>query len=276
MKTVVEEVVTSWTAGTAESPAQEAQIAKTLRSLMDNGGFAAVKIIGYEHNWSDAGAYPVELMNDAASAFAGVGFHCYSGAVWQQDAFHSAYLNKDILFTECSGVYGSDWWSNLKWYMDNIFIGSIEHNSRSGLPALTAVRLPVATVNRDGSWSMNQEFYAMAQSSKATIPRDAGGPSGKHIGVSVGRSQSWALRITAFVTGRSNANDWLRYSLVVLNWDDYPNGSWNPTPVKTTIELRGQQQKRERSRVSGRSWLTSLYNLRLTSQILPLRHKGYR
>ncbi|KAH9852409.1 hypothetical protein C2E23DRAFT_895152, partial [Lenzites betulinus] len=61
MKTVVEEVVTSWTAGTAESPAQEAQIAKTLRSLMDNGGFAAVKIIGYEHNWSDAGAYPVEL-----------------------------------------------------------------------------------------------------------------------------------------------------------------------------------------------------------------------
>ncbi|KAH9852410.1 hypothetical protein C2E23DRAFT_730867 [Lenzites betulinus] len=132
-------------------------------------------------------------MNDAASAFAGVGFHCYSGAVWQQDAFHSAYLNKDILFTECSGVYGSDWWSNLKWYMDNIFIGSIEHNSRSGLPALTA-------------------------SSKATIPRDAGGPSGKHIGVSVGRSQSWALRITAFVTGRSNANDWLRYSLVVLNW----------------------------------------------------------
>ncbi|KAH9847953.1 glycoside hydrolase [Lenzites betulinus] len=240
------------------SPAQEAQIAKTLRSLMDNGGFAAVKIIGYEHNWNDAGAYPVELMNDGASAFAGVGFHCYSGAVSQQDAFHNAYPNKDILFTECSGVYGSDWWSDLKWYMDNIFIGSIEHNSRSGLmwnlaldgngqPMLPGTNScsppcrPVATVNNDGSWSMNQEFYAMAQSSKATIPRDAGGPSGKRIGVSVGGSQSWALRVTAFVTGRSNSNDWLRYSLVVLNWDDYPNGSWNPTPVKTTIEFRGQQ-----------------------------------
>ncbi len=53
-------------------------------------------------------------MNDAASAFAGVGFHCYSGSVGQQDAFHSAYPKKDILFTECSGVYGSDWWSDLK------------------------------------------------------------------------------------------------------------------------------------------------------------------
>ncbi|OJT08110.1 Endo-1,6-beta-D-glucanase [Trametes pubescens] len=238
--------------------AQEAQVAKTLRTLMNNNGFSGTKIIGYDHNWNDAAGYPVDLMNDAASAFAGVGFHCYSGSVGQQDAFHSAYPKKDILFTECSGVYGSDWWSDLKWYMDNIFIGAIEHNSKTGLmwnialdgngqPMLPGTNScsppcrPVATVNSDGSWSVNQEFYAMAQASKAIIPRDAGGPFGRRIAVSLGGSQSWALRVSAFVTGRANSDDWLRYSLVVLNWADNINGAWNPTPVKTTIEFRGQQ-----------------------------------
>ena len=60
--------------------------------------------------------------------------------------------------------------------------------------------------------------YAMAQASKAILPRDAGGPWGKRIGVSVGGNLNWALRVGAFVTGRANSNDWLRYSLVVLNW----------------------------------------------------------
>ena len=113
---------------------------------------------------------------------------------------------------------------------------------------------PVVTVNSDGSWSVNQEcecrasvharppadhsrdplvlvpcprsytacrrreVYAMGQASKAIIPRDAGGPFGKRIGVSVGGSLNWALRVGAYVTGRRNSADWLRYSLVVLNW----------------------------------------------------------
>ncbi|KAI0632331.1 glycoside hydrolase [Trametes polyzona] len=240
------------------TPDQEAAIAQSLRSLMDSNGFSGTKIFGYDHNWADGGGYPIDLMNDGASAFAGVGFHCYSGGVAQQDAFHYAYPKKAILFTECSGTYGSDWWSDLKWYMDNIFIGSIEHNSHTGLmwnlaldgngqPMLPGTNScsppcrPVVTVNSDGSWSVNQEFYAMAQASKAIIPRDAGGPWGKRISVSVGGNQNWALRVSAFVTGRSNTNDWLRYSLVVLNWADFPQGYWNPTPVKTTIEFRGKQ-----------------------------------
>ncbi|KAI0365705.1 glycoside hydrolase [Pilatotrama ljubarskyi] len=240
------------------TPAQEAQIAKTLRTLMNNNGFSGVKIIGYDHNWIDGSGYPIDLMNDGSGAFAGVAFHCYAGSVAQQDAFHAAYPKKDIFFTECSGVYGSDWWSDLKWYMDNIFIGAIEHNSHTGLmwnlaldgngqPMLPGTNScsppcrPVVTVNSDGSWSVNQEFYAMAQASKAILPRDAGGPWGKRIGVSVGGNQNWALRVGAYVTGRANSNDWLRYSLVVLNWNDYPNGGWSPTPVKTTIEFRGKQ-----------------------------------
>ena len=44
------------------SAAQEAAIGKTLRSLMNSNGFSNTKLIGYEHNWIDAGGYPVTLV----------------------------------------------------------------------------------------------------------------------------------------------------------------------------------------------------------------------
>lgn len=59
--------------------------------------------------------------------------------------------------------------------------------------------------------------YSMAQASKAIIPKDAGGPFGQRIGVSVGGSLNWALRVGAYVTGRLSPSDWLRYSIVVMN-----------------------------------------------------------
>ncbi len=118
------------------SASQEAQIGLALRSLMDSNGFSGTKIIGYDHNWDDAGSYPIQLvrhpsssttyasygtltqlypqMQQASSAFAGVSFHCYGGSVSQQDIFHSAYPDKEIYFTECSGTQGSDWWSDIK------------------------------------------------------------------------------------------------------------------------------------------------------------------
>ena len=98
---------------------------------------------------------------------------------------------------------------------------------------------PLVTVNSDGSYSFNQEcafslctplrlpywtclsflslVYSMAQASKAIIPKDAGGPFGQRIGVSVGGSVGWALRVGAYVTGRSSSSDWSRYSIVVMN-----------------------------------------------------------
>lgn len=68
------------------------------------------------------------------------------------------------------------------------------------------------------SYALIYTVYAIAQASKAVLPRDQGGPFGTRIGVSVGGSMSWGLRVNAFVTGRTNPSDWLRYSLVVLNW----------------------------------------------------------
>ncbi|GLB39557.1 putative glycosyl hydrolase 30 family protein [Lyophyllum shimeji] len=236
----------------------EAQIASDLRSLLNDNGLSDVKIIGYEHNWDNAGSYAVQLMQDAPDAFAGAAFHCYAGRVSDQDAFHEAYPSKEIYFTECTGMIGSDWWTDIKWYMDNLWIGSVEHNAKAGLmwnlaldgsgnprfpgtPSCNSGCRPLATVNSDGSYSLNQEFYSMAQVSKAVYPKDADGPYGQRIGVSVDGNLGWALRVGAFVTRRVNSADWPRYSLVVLNWDDNASTSWNPTPVKTTISFRGAQ-----------------------------------
>ncbi|KAJ7206033.1 glucan endo-1,6-beta-glucosidase [Mycena pura] len=259
---------------TSMSVAVYAQIGIALRGLMNSNGFSTVKLIGYEHNWDDAGAYPIQLMEAAPDAFDGVAFHCYAGTVSQQDTFHVAYPTKEIYFTECAGTIGSDWWSDIKvcqllrlkhmsntsckWYMDNLFIGAITHNAHSALmwnialdsgtpklPGTTSCGGPgcrsIAQVNNDGSYSLNQEFYSMAQASKAVLPKDDGGLWGKRIGVAVGGELAWALVVGAYMTPRVNATDWLRYSLVVLNWDDNEGGTWDPQPVQTTIEFRDMQ-----------------------------------
>ena len=67
-------------------------------------------------------------------------------------------------------------------------------------------------------WHFFSTVYSMAQASKAILPRDVGGPWGKRIGVSVGGTLGWGLVVGAYVTGRVSSSDWLRYSLVVLNW----------------------------------------------------------
>lgn len=99
----------------------------------------------------------------------------------------------------------------------------------------------VVQINNNGTWSVNQEFYSMAQASKAILPRDVGGPWGQRIGVSVGGSLDWALVVGAYKTGRVLSSDLNRYSIVVLNWDDGVSTSRNPQPVKATIEFRGMQ-----------------------------------
>jgi len=59
--------------------------------------------------------------------------------------------------------------------------------------------------------------YVMAQTSRAVIPKDPGGPFASRIGVTVGGPLSWALRVGAYRTGRTSSQlD--RYTIVVLNW----------------------------------------------------------
>ncbi|KAG6844261.1 hypothetical protein H0H87_008354 [Tephrocybe sp. NHM501043] len=246
------------------TPAVEGQIGTVLRTLLNDNGLSAVKVVGYEHNWDTAGAYPVQLMQAAGDSFAGAALHCYAGVVSGQDTFHNAYPSKEIYFTECTGTYGSDWWSDIKVLMWNLALDGSGNPKFPGTNSCGGAGCrPLVTVNSDGSYSFNQEsidrvsVYAMAQVSKATYPKDAGGPYGQRIGVSVGGNLSWALRVGAFVTQRTSSSDWLRYSLVVLNCkpfsqsnqfradqqkgDDSASTSWNPVPVKTTIAFRGMQ-----------------------------------
>lgn len=156
------------------SASQEADIGTALRSLMNDNGFTDQLIIGYEHNWDDAGAYPVTLMEDAPNAFSGASFHCYAGSVSDQQTFVNDEPGKAVYFTECTGEYGSDWWSDIKWYMDNIFLGAPNYYAQTGamwnlaldgngqpqLPGSDSCGTPcrpVVTVNSNGTYSWNQE-----------------------------------------------------------------------------------------------------------------------
>ncbi|PPQ98667.1 hypothetical protein CVT26_013813 [Gymnopilus dilepis] len=232
------------------TPTVMGQIGTSLRSLLNSNGLSGVQIIGYEHNWDDANAYPVTLfikafvlictrkMNSYSSAFSGVAFHCYAGSVSNQAQFHNAWPSK----AQCTGTFGSDWWSDIKGLMWNL---ALDGNGNPKLPGTNSCGgpgcRPLVTVNSDGSYSYNQEFYAMAQASKAIIPKDPGGPFGQRIGVTVQGSLSWALVVGAYVVRRVNPSDWLQYSIVVLNWDDSASTTWNPQPVTATIEFRGMQ-----------------------------------
>ncbi|KAF8209562.1 glucan endo-1,6-beta-glucosidase [Mycena galopus ATCC 62051] len=251
------------------TPAIEGKIGAALRTLLNNNGLSSVKIVGYEHNWDDAAEYPVQLVNYSRRET----IEGYAGTVSEQASFHSAFPSKvgrflvgftaivRLHFLECSGSIGSDFWSDIKWYMDNLWIGSLENYSQSGLmfnialdgsgdPMLPGANScgsgcrPIVTINGDGSYSYNQEckpslFFSHA--SKAIIPKDVGGPWGQRIKVSVGGSLNWALRVGAYATGRVSSSDWTRYSLVVMNWNDNASAGLNPVPVTTTVEFRGMQ-----------------------------------
>jgi len=175
--------------------------------------------------------------------------------VYQDQAnFTSKYPDKEVFFTECSGTIGSDWWSDIKSNTDKITIGSLEYGSSSAMIWNLALdgsggpKLPnadscnggcrgVVTINSDGTWTANQEFYALGQAAKAIVPKDPNGPYGKRIGVSVSGGQDWALRVGAYKTERTSSSDPARYSLVVLNWND---GS-SDGAVNSTIEFNGKQ-----------------------------------
>ncbi|KAJ7085776.1 glycoside hydrolase family 30 protein [Mycena belliarum] len=239
--------------------ATAATIGRALRTLMNNNGFANVKLIGYDHNFSNAAGYPVQLMQQAGDSFAGASFHCYGGTVSQIESFRSAFPTKEVHLTECSGVYGSDWWNDIKVRGPNEpFIGGPEHNAKSsmmwnlaldgnGQPKLPGARScgtpcrGIVQIDADGTWSLNQEFWPIAHAGKAIAPRDAGGAYGQRISVSVTGTYYWALRVSAYVTPRLSPTDKTRYSLVVLNWRDYATSVWNPTPQLTTINFRGVQ-----------------------------------
>jgi len=221
-------------------------------------GFPVLNFLDSNTIFDSAGGYPVQLMQQAADSFVGAAFHCYGGTVGNIDTFRSSYPVKEIHITECSGVYGTDWWNDIKWYTDNLFVGGPEHYAKSSmmwnlaldgsgkpmLPGAKSCGIPcrgIAQINSNGTWSLNQEFWAIAHAGKAIAPRYPGGAFGKRIAVAVSGTWYWALRVSAYATSGLSPTDKTRYSLVVLNWRDYATSSFNATEQPATINFRGVQ-----------------------------------
>lgn len=111
---------------------EAAFIGNNLGPALAAAGLGTVKIIGYDHNWDDS-SYPETLLANASTSsyMAGTGFHCYAGDVSTQSTVKNAYPNKDIWFTECSGVVGSKFAVDLAWDAENLLIGATRNWARS-------------------------------------------------------------------------------------------------------------------------------------------------
>src|SRR5690606_24168769 len=82
------------------------------------------KIIAYDHNF-DQPSYPISVLGDleAAQYIDGSAFHAYGGDVSAMNQVHAAFPDKNLYFTEVSGgEWSTDFSSNLRWNIGNIFI----------------------------------------------------------------------------------------------------------------------------------------------------------
>jgi glucosylceramidase len=141
--------------GMGMSVAQEAAVINELGPMLSAAGLGAVKIISYDHNWTEdpgdiedakrLGLDPETnyasdiLRSSAAKWIAGTGYHCYSGdtsAGSIQTALHNSFPDKGIWLTECSGFRGFNdafpkyFADTLKWHAKNVGMGTIQNWSK--------------------------------------------------------------------------------------------------------------------------------------------------
>ncbi len=145
----------------------------------------STKIIAYDHNFDEPG-YPMTILDDSQANpyVSGSAFHAYAGDVSAMSQVHNAYPDKGLYFTEISGgEWSTDFSSNLRWYVQNILMGSTKNWSKSALfwnLALNENHGPtnngcsdcrgVVTINSSGEIEKNEEYYAIAHFSKFVRP----------------------------------------------------------------------------------------------------------
>ncbi|MEV4414674.1 RICIN domain-containing protein [Catellatospora sp. NPDC049609] len=139
--------------GTDMPVAHQAAVINELGPLLRDAGLGHVKIISYDHNWTqhpddaaDAArlgvpaepTYPYDILRTSAAQWiAGTAYHCYSGDPAAQSALHDAFPGKDIWFTECSGWHGVNdppaqvFSDTLKWHARNLAVGVVRNWSKS-------------------------------------------------------------------------------------------------------------------------------------------------
>lgn len=177
----------------------EARFASYLRSALDAAGHGGVRILGYDHNWYGPNGkptrYPQHLMAANRADVNAIGYHCYSipsGVTDPYDVqttFHEAHPGTPIFFTECTGgSWATDQAGNLTWEALNNIIGPMRNwaessaywgialNRESGPNVAKAsggcatCRGTVTVDNSNGTFTLNEDYYAWAQFSRFVRP----------------------------------------------------------------------------------------------------------
>jgi glucosylceramidase len=179
------------------------QAAKVIEQLGPMLRGQNIKILGYDHNWSehpndaantppdetaDIDHYPQELLSQPAARWvAGTAYHCYSGDPSAMTALHREFPAKDVYFTECSGSQSGDpantFSDTLKWHSRNLIIGSTREWAKTvvnwnlvldetggphtgGCGTCTGV----LTVAADGTVTRNAEYYTLGHLARFVRP----------------------------------------------------------------------------------------------------------
>ncbi len=172
---------------TEMSAQAQAEFIKTALGPAFEAAQIKTKIIIYDHNW-DRVDYPLSVLSDADARkyVAGSAFHCYGGNVNAMNQVQTAYPDKGIYFTECSGGdFSPDFSNNLSWNSENLIIGSPRNGAKTVLfwnLALDENHGPrnggcqdcrgVVTINSINKIvSKNVEYYALGHASKFLLPK---------------------------------------------------------------------------------------------------------
>ena len=174
--------------GTASYPGMSLTEPNELELIADDMGPAfqkasiATEIWTYDHNW-DTESYPAGIMADATggSFTEGAAFHCYAGDPSAMTTFHTAYPQKSIYMTECSGgTWQSDPFANTidlaiestsNWaravVLWNMALDESMGPTNNGCPDCRGV----VTVNsQSGEVTYNVDYYSLGHFTKFVRP----------------------------------------------------------------------------------------------------------
>jgi glucosylceramidase len=149
------------------------------------------KILIWDHNWDEPN-YPLQVLASAAAKpfVAGTAFHCYAGDVSAQSQVQAAHPDKDIYFTECTGLNDQSFADTLTGQLSDLVIGTTRNWARTVLLwnlALDDNSGPqnrgcpfcrgVVTVHGDGSFTVNPEYYSIGHAARFVFPGSRRVPS---------------------------------------------------------------------------------------------------
>ncbi|GAB3871020.1 RICIN domain-containing protein [Dactylosporangium cerinum] len=167
--------------GMLMSASQQAAIINNLAPKLSAAGLST-KILAWDHNWDNT-SFPQQVLAATGNNTAGTAWHCYGGDPSGQSTVRNAYPNKDIFFTECSGVEsGNTFADSLLWQGRNLAIGATRNWAKTVTTWNLALNpshgpvigsctncMGVVTVN-GGSVTYNAEYYVLGHLAKFVKP----------------------------------------------------------------------------------------------------------